>query len=93
MDKDGGCEWAEIGSKDGVDGEVKFNIGMAEDVEMRDEMAAWLCSRSKSYLQPTLELRQVHFVIMNRILIVYPTRKNHTLGMSYGNCSLSKSAC
>ena len=44
MDKDGGCEWAEIGSKDGVDGEVKFNVGMAEDVEMRDEMAAWLCS-------------------------------------------------
>jgi len=27
-----------------VVGEVKFNVGMAEDAEMRDEMAAWLCS-------------------------------------------------
>lgn len=44
MDKDEGCDRAEIGSKGGVDGELKFNVGMAEDAEMRDEMAAWLCS-------------------------------------------------
>ena len=25
-------------------GEVKFNVGMAEDAEMRDEITAWLCS-------------------------------------------------
>lgn len=48
MDKDEGCGWAEIGSKDGVNGEVRFNLGgaedSAEDTELKDEMAAWLCS-------------------------------------------------
>lgn len=44
VDKDEGRSWTEIGSKDGVDGELKFRVGMAEDAEMRDEMAAWLCS-------------------------------------------------
>jgi len=44
VDKDEGCDWTEIGSKDGVSGEVKFNVGMTEDAEMRDEMAAEPCS-------------------------------------------------
>lgn len=43
VDKDEGCDWAEIGSKDGVNGDVTTNVGAAGDARMRDGMVVWLC--------------------------------------------------
>jgi len=61
VDKDEGCGWAEIDSRDGVVEKGKFNVGAVEHAEMRDKMAVWLEVTSEVSFAAALELRQVPF--------------------------------